>query len=99
MTAITPIMAGITIVDVQPTETTSTFVFGNKMGATGQGQKQAVPRPGSQVTTTAGKPPTPPTIAPPGSLHQISHLEGEDLLHAKPAKQNNNCPSCKSSSL
>src|SRR3990167_8792400 len=85
MTAITPIMAGITILDVQPTKTTSTFLYGNKMEVTGQGKTQNVTRPGSQVTTSAAKPPTPPTIVPPGSLHHISNLEGEDLLHAKPA--------------
>lgn len=71
------IRGGITLVNVQPSQTTSTFIFGNNMTVTGQGQTQNVTRPGSQVTTNAGTPPGPPTLAPPGALGgQMAQLEG-----------------------
>lgn len=71
------IRGGITLVSVEPTRTTSTFVFGDRMTVSGRGQTQNVTRPGSQVTTNAGAPPGQPAMAPQGSLTgQMSQLEG-----------------------
>jgi hypothetical protein len=71
------IRGGITLVNVQPNQTTSTFIFGNNMTVTGQGQTQNVTRPGSQVTTNAGAPPSQPTLVGQGALSgQMAQLEG-----------------------
>src|SRR5471032_293823 len=71
------IRGGITIVDVQPTQTISTFVFGINMTVSGQGRTETVTRPGSQVTTNVGNTPGQPTLVPRGGLSgQISQLEG-----------------------
>ena len=71
------IRGGITILNVQPTRTTSTFVFGDRMTVRGLGRIENVTRPGSQVTTNIGAPPGAPTLAPQGSLSgQLSQLEG-----------------------
>lgn len=72
------IRGGITILDVQPTQTTSTFVFGDKMTVTGLGLTQTATRPGSQITANSGAPPTPPTLVGQGGLNgQLSQLEGK----------------------
>lgn len=72
------IRGGITLLEIQPTKTTSTFVFGNNMTVTGGGQTQNVTRPGSQVTTTAGGSPGQPTLVGQGALvGQMSQLEGK----------------------
>ena len=71
------IRGGICVLDVQPNRTTSTFLFGNNMTVTGTGGTQNVTRPGSQVSTTAGSPPSPPTLVGQGALNnQLGQLEG-----------------------
>lgn len=71
------IRGGICVLNVQPNSTTSTFLFGNNMSVTGNGQTQTVTRPGSQVTTNAGAPPSPPTMVSQGALSgQMGQLEG-----------------------
>ncbi len=71
------IRGGITIFTVQPTSTTSTFVFGNGMTFTAAGQTQTVTRPGSQVTAAGGAAPGAPTMVGQGGLTaQLSQLEG-----------------------
>src|SRR5471030_546718 len=71
------IRGGITILTIQPTQTTSTFVFGDKMTVHGHGHTENVTRPGSQVTTNVGASPGAPVLAPPGSLGgQMGQLEG-----------------------
>lgn len=71
------IRGGITIFTVQPTSTTSTFVFGNGMTFTAAGQTQTVTRPGSQVTASGGAAPGAPTMVGQGGLTaQLSQLEG-----------------------
>lgn len=67
-TAALTIRGGIMLIDVQPTKTTATFVFGIEMTVTGNGGRQTVSRPGWQVTVFNGKPPTAPVQATPGSL-------------------------------
>jgi hypothetical protein len=71
------IRGGITMVTVKPNSTTSTFVFGNGMTFTNNGQTQTVTRPGSQVTGNAGAAPGAPTMVAKGDLGgAISALEG-----------------------
>ena len=71
------IRGGITIVDVQPTKTTSTFVFGNALTASAQGQTTTVKRAGYQVTTNAGSPPGGASAVRPGDLSSsMGQLEG-----------------------
>ncbi|MFZ5784739.1 MAG: FecR domain-containing protein [Pseudomonadota bacterium] len=71
------IRGGITLVDVQPNRTVSTFVFGKAMSVTAVGQTQVVTRPGSQVTTSLGAPPAPPALVPAGGYSgQLAQLEG-----------------------
>lgn len=71
------IRGGITILTVQPTSTTSTFVFGNGMTFTAAGQTQTVTRPGSQVTASGGAAPGAPTMVGQGGLTaQLGQLEG-----------------------
>lgn len=73
VTIVTPsaaltIRGGIMLIDVQPTRTVATFVFGVEMTVVANGSKQTVTRPGWQVTVLAGSPPTQPVKATPGSL-------------------------------
>lgn len=73
------IRGGICVLDVQPNNTTSTFLFGNNMTVTGNNGTgtQNVTRPGSQVTTNAGAAPGQPTMVGQGALSgQMSQLEG-----------------------
>ena len=72
------IRGGICILDVQRGRTVSTFLFGNSMTVFGRsGGTQNVTRPGSQVTTNAGAPPSPPVMMSQGALgSQMSQLEG-----------------------
>ncbi|MDP3163191.1 MAG: FecR domain-containing protein [Reyranella sp.] len=71
------IRGGITIFTVQPTSTTSTFVFGNGMTFSAAGQTQTVTRPGSQVTASGGAAPSAPVMVGQGGLTtQLSQLEG-----------------------
>lgn len=62
------IRGGIMLIDVQPTKTVATFVFGVEMTVIANGVKQTVNRPGWQVTTFNGTAPTNPVQATPGSL-------------------------------
>jgi hypothetical protein len=76
------IRGGIMLIDVQPTRTVATFVFGVEMTVIANGVKQTVTRPGWQVTTVAGAAPTAPVRAPPGSLSpEFAKLEA---LHPQP---------------
>jgi hypothetical protein len=62
------IRGGIMLIDVQPTMTVATFVFGAEMTVIANGVKQTVSRPGWQVTVLNGTAPTKPVQAAPGSL-------------------------------
>ncbi len=71
------IRGGITIFNVQPASTTSTFIFGNGMTFTAGGQSQIVTRPGSQVTASGGRAAGAPTLVGQGGLSAaLSQLEG-----------------------
>ena len=71
------IRGGITMFAVQPSSTTSTFVFGKDMTFSAAGQTQTVTRPGSQVTASGGGAPGAPTMVGQGGLNaQLSQLEG-----------------------
>ena len=70
------IRGGIMLVDVQPTRTVATFMFGIEMVVVANGVKQTVTRPGWQVTVLAGAAPTQPVQATPGSLSpELAKLE------------------------
>jgi hypothetical protein len=72
------VRGGITLIDVEPAKTTSTFVFGYQMTVTGQGVTQTATRPGSQVVATLGAPPALPFLVSQGALAgQMSQLEGK----------------------
>ena len=62
------IRGGIMIFGVEPTQTTSIFVYGDSMTVTAGGQTQTVTTPGLSVSTTSGSTPGAPTIAVQGSL-------------------------------
>ena len=71
------IRGGITILDVKPSQTDSTFVFGKDMTVTGAGQTQVATRPGSMIVTNLGRPPGMPTLLAQGALNaQLGALEG-----------------------
>ncbi len=71
------IRGGITILSVGPTQTVSTFVFGNSLTVTGGGATQTITRPGSQVVTNFGGTPGNPTPVPRGGLNgSLGALEG-----------------------
>ena len=71
------IRGGITILDVKPSQTNSTFVFGKDMTVKGAGQTQVATRPGSMIVTNLGRPPGMPTLLAQGALNaQLSALEG-----------------------
>ena len=97
------IRGGITILDVTPNQTTSTFVFGTNMTVTAAGLTQNVTRPGSQVLTTAGSQPGQPILVPQGALNaQLSLLERRGRLsdQADAATWEANCePTGKADSL
>src|SRR5690242_459923 len=46
------VRGGITLIDVEATKTTATFVFGKDMTVTGRGVTETATRPGSQVIAT-----------------------------------------------
>jgi hypothetical protein len=72
------IRGGIIIFQVNSAQTVSTFVFGDRMTVSGQGQTQVATRPGSQITTNNGTPPGVPTLVPQGALaNSIGQLEGQ----------------------
>ena len=71
------IRGGITILDVKPRQTESTFVFGKDMTVRGAGRTQVATRPGSMIVTNFGGPPGMPTILVQGALNaQLAALEG-----------------------
>lgn len=71
------IRGGITILDVQPTKTDATFVFGTNMTVKSNGQTVNVVRPGSTVSSTAGSGPGQPRMATSASLTpSLGQLEG-----------------------
>ena len=77
------IRGGIMLIDVQPTKTIATFVFGIEMTVVANGVKQIVTRPGWQVSLPKGAAPTPPVQATPGSLSpEFAKLEA---LRSQPA--------------
>jgi len=81
------IRGGITIFEVQPARTTSTFVFGHDMTVTAQGQVQLVTRPGWQVTTYAGTAPGQAAQTPPGSL--AAELKLLEAIGGQPSDADN----------
>ncbi len=71
------IRGGISIVDAQPAQTISTFMFGKDMTVTGQGQTQIVTRPGFEVTTRSNAPPgLPAPISEAALSNLMAQLEG-----------------------
>ena len=71
------IRGGITILNVEPTRTTSTFIFGKSMSVSSLGQTTMVTRQGSQVMTNVGAPPGLPMTVPAGGLTgDLRQLEG-----------------------
>jgi len=73
----TGIRGGIAIIDAQPGQTSSTFMFGRDMTVSGQGTTQTVTRPGYQVVQRFGAPPQPPLPVSERALNaQIMQLEG-----------------------
>ncbi len=71
------IRGGVVWFSVTDGQTTSNFVFGDKMTVTGQGVTQTATRPGFQVTSALGLPPGTPRVIPPGGLSAtMGSLEG-----------------------
>lgn len=71
------IRGGITIWSANAKETISTFVFGDKMTVTAQGQTTSATRPGSQIQTLFGSIPGNPFLIGPGALtNDLAQLEG-----------------------
>ena len=71
------VRGGIAILDVNPGQTTSIFLFGTDMTVNAGGLTQTAFRPGSQVVTNAGGRPGPASLVPPGGLSgQLKQLEG-----------------------
>jgi hypothetical protein len=76
------IRGGIMLIDVQPTRTIATFMFGIEMTVVANGVTQTVTRPGWQVTVLTGSAPSQPVQATPGSLSpEFAKLEA---LHSQP---------------
>ena len=73
----TGIRGGIAIIDAQPGQTKSTFMFGRDMTVTSQGVTQTVTRPGYEIVQRFGTPPQPPLPVSQQALNaQIMQLEG-----------------------
>ena len=73
----TGIRGGIAIINAQPGQTSSTFMFGRDMTVTGQGVTQTVTRPGYEIVQRFGAPPAAPLPVSEQALNaQISQLEG-----------------------
>ena len=71
------IRGGMAMFTVTAAGTTSTFLFGTFMTMTGGGITHTALKPGFQMSSLLGKPPTPPVQATPGSLAaSIASLEG-----------------------
>ncbi len=90
------VRGGITVVDVQATETAAVFMFGKDMTVTGNGQTQVVTRPGTQVVTNIGMPPGQPALVPQGVLAaQMKLLEGRSSAGAGGGGQGSTAASVK----
>jgi len=63
------IRGGIMIVNIGPTQTMATFVFGGSMTVSANGQTLTVTRPGSQVITDLGNAPGQPVLVGRGGLN------------------------------
>lgn len=71
------IRGGIMIVDVEPTQTTSYFIFGDSMTVNANGQTQTTTKPGHQIVIPAGGVPGAPTLILQGSLNTaLAALDG-----------------------
>ena len=71
------VRGGIAVVEVQPTQTRASFLFGRDMAVSAQGQTQTVTRPGYQVIVAAGATPGRAVPVPPSVLAaSIGQLEG-----------------------
>ncbi len=80
------IRGGIMLVNVEPTRTTATFMFGVEMTVSAGGQVQRVTRPGWQVVVSSGQVPSAPTRVAPGSLSpEFAKLEA---IQAQPGAGN-----------
>ena len=55
--------------------TKATFLYGDKMTVTGQGQTQIATRNGSQIEAGNGRPPTAPAVVPPNGLAPMTSFE------------------------
>ncbi len=55
--------------------TKATFLYGDKMTVTGQGQTQIATRNGSQIEAGSGRPPTAPAVVPPNGLAPMTSFE------------------------
>lgn len=55
--------------------TKATFLYGDKMTVTGQGQTQIATRNGSRIETANGRPPTAPAVVPPNGLASMAPFE------------------------
>jgi hypothetical protein len=55
--------------------TKATFLYGEKMTVTGQGQTQIATRNGSQIEAANGRPPTVPAVVPPNGLAPMAAFE------------------------
>lgn len=55
--------------------TKATFLYGEKMTMTGQGQTQIATRNGSQIEAGNGRPPTAPAVVPPNGLAPMTNFE------------------------
>ncbi|MPZ30018.1 MAG: hypothetical protein GEV13_03305 [Rhodospirillales bacterium] len=79
------IRGGITLISVAANQTISDFIFGVSMTVTAGGVTQTATRQGSQIITSFGDPPNPPTLLKQGSLTgALQQLEG--------GSSNNNSP-------
>jgi hypothetical protein len=71
------IRGGIMIVNIGPTQTMATFVFGGSMTVSANGQTLTVTRPGSQVITDLGNAPGQPVLVGRGGLNgQMLQFDG-----------------------
>ncbi|MBV8410182.1 MAG: FecR domain-containing protein [Alphaproteobacteria bacterium] len=71
------IRGGIVLVAVTQVKTTADFLFGTSMTSTAAGITQTAIRPGSQIITNLGGPPSSPTLMKAGSLNAaLGQLEG-----------------------
>jgi len=71
------VRGGIAIITIEDAKTISNFIFGIEMTVVSAGQTQSMTRPGSQITTFLGQPPSiPGLIAKGGLVGPMAQLEG-----------------------